>query len=182
MKNLTVIAIAILILSLFSSCAETPSQEDMSETSSINYSDEIFSENKPVSDDNSVAKQLEREFVTFVESDGITDAQTIADRLLASSVISFSGVASPVSTDMITGFGEAEISGFSNAVSFAPMISTIPFMGYIFELDDNTDKQAFIKNLEDSADMSWNKCTSADETVITSSGNIIFFVMAPVSF
>ena len=59
------------------------------------------------------------------------------------------------------------------------MIGTIPFIAYVFEVDD---AESFAKTLEDNAQLNWNICTQADEMKITTVDNYIFFVMAPKSF
>ena len=78
----------------------------------------------------------------------------------------------------LNGF-DAEITGFSKGAMFAPMIGTIPFVGYVFETD-NPDE--LIKTLTEHAELNWNICTVADEMVVKSVGNFVYFVMAPKSF
>ena len=65
---------------------------------------------------------------------------------------------------------------------FAPMIGTIPFIGYVFTLSDASQASSLIATLKANADLRWNICTSADEMVAGSSGNKVFFVMSPISF
>jgi hypothetical protein len=64
---------------------------------------------------------------------------------------------------------------------FAPMIGSIPFVGYVFTLSDDADVESFVTLLSENADPNWNICTEADETVIESAGNKVFFVMCPTS-
>ena len=65
---------------------------------------------------------------------------------------------------------------------FAPMIGTIPFVGYVFTLDEGADVDAFMQVLSDNADPRWNICTEAEETVIESADSMVFFVMCPAQF
>ena len=65
---------------------------------------------------------------------------------------------------------------------FAPMIGTIPFVGYIFVLEEGTDVDGFKSTLETNADPRWNICTEADETIVDSVGNTVFFLMSPNTF
>lgn len=109
------------------------------------------------------------------------DAQSIADALLANPAIKFGGGAMPVEEGYLSGFDNAEIKGFNTGVMFAPMIGSIPFVGYIFELPSAADAPAFIANLEKNANKRWNICVEADEMVTGSSGNKVFFVMCPTS-
>jgi len=108
-------------------------------------------------------------------------AENIANELLKNPVIKFAGGVVPVEEGLLTGFDNTEINGFKSGYMFAPMIGSIPFVGYIFELEDGADVSSFTKLLKDSANMRWNICVSADETIIDSSGNMVFFVMCPES-
>jgi hypothetical protein len=111
------------------------------------------------------------------------DASTadIADGLLANDFILFSGATMAVEPGYLTGFGNAEITGFEEGTMFAPMIGSIPFVGYVFALPTDADVDAFKTVLTENADMNWNICTTADETVVESSGNRVFFVMCPTT-
>lgn len=109
-------------------------------------------------------------------------ALSIAEALVSNSVIAFSGGAMAVEPGYLTGFDDTEIKGFKEGAMFAPMIGTIPFVGYVFTLEDGADASAFISTLKSAANLRWNICTSADEMVTGSVGNKVFFVMSPISF
>ena len=111
-----------------------------------------------------------------------SSAVSLAEALLANPVIQFSGGAMAVEPGFLTGFDNAEIKGFKEGAMFAPMIGTIPFVGYVFVLEDGTNASDFISTLKSSANLRWNICTTADEMVAGSSGNKVFFVMSPKSF
>ncbi len=108
-------------------------------------------------------------------------SQEIADGLLANPAIKFGGGAMPVEEGLLSGFDNAEIKGFKTGVMFAPMIGSIPFVGYVFELENATDAPSFIANLEKNANRRWNICVEADEMVTGSAGNKVFFVMCPTT-
>ena len=59
-----------------------------------------------------------------------------------------------------------------------PMIGTIPFVAYIFEVDE---PDSFMKLLDKEKNTAWNICTQADEVVMGNEGNHVFFVMCPDS-
>lgn len=80
--------------------------------------------------------------------------------------------------DYLSGFKE-EIKGFDKVVGIAPMIGTIPFIAYIFEVENPKE---FAKVLEEKAQLNWNICTEADEMKTTIVDNYVFFVMSPTSF
>jgi len=129
-----------------------------------------------------VAGKLSGAFEEYVKANPSATAQETADELLANEVIAFSGASMPVEPGFLMGFGEAEITGFKEGVMFAPMIGTIPFVGYVFVLEDGADAGAFVKLLADNADPRWNICTEAEETVAESVGSHVFFVMSPLQF
>lgn len=107
------------------------------------------------------------------------DVEALATLLSENDV--FSEVATlvmPVEEGYLNGFDD-EITGFIQGATFAPMIGTIPFVGYIFETED---PDALIETLEAHAMLNWNICTEADEKVVAAKGNLVFFVMAPYSF
>lgn len=109
-------------------------------------------------------------------------AQEIADAVCANEILPFMPVVMPMEPGMMMGFDNAEITGFKECITFAPMVSTIPFLGYIFELEDGADVEAFKITLEENANLRWNICTEADELVVDSEGNMVFFLMCPKSF
>lgn len=127
----------------------------------------------------SVAQTLAADFKACA---GNSSAQAIADRLLQNELIQFMGGTAAVQPGLLTGFGNAEITGFSEGVMFAPNIGTIPFIGYIFVVEEGTDVSTFMSTLKSNADPSWNVCTQADETVVTNVGSKVFFLMSPKTF
>ncbi len=106
----------------------------------------------------------------------------LAENLVKDEMIPFMGGAMEIEPGLLSGFGNAEITGFQSGASFAPMVGSIPFIGYVFELEDGTDTAAFISNLEANADLRWNICVEAEEMVTGSAGNKVFFVMCPKQF
>ena len=128
--------------------------------------------------DKSVAYILADAFKANAGSDCIT----IANTLVSNPVIKFMGGAMEVEEGYLTGFDNTEIKGFKSGAMFAPMIGTIPFVGYVFELENAGDTLAFINTLKSSANLRWNICTAAEEMVAISSGNKVFFVMCPTEF
>lgn len=112
-----------------------------------------------------------------------SDVLSLAEALAANPVMSdIMAGAMEVEPGYLTGFDNNEITGFKSGAVFMPMIGTIPFVGYVFELENGADVSAFISNLKSSANLRWNICTTADEMVSGSVGNKVFFVMCPASF
>lgn len=121
------------------------------------------------------------DFQAKMADGSVTGALPMAEALLTNSAIQFSGAAMAVEPGLLSGFGNAEITGFSEGAMFAPMIGSIAFVGYIFTLEDGTDPEVFTSTLKDNADPRWNICVEADETVVDYSGNTVFFLMCPSS-
>lgn len=80
--------------------------------------------------------------------------------------------------DYLSGFA-TEIKGYKKVVGITPMISTIPFIAYIFEVDK---PEEFVKTLEENAQLNWNICVEADEMKTSIVDNYVFFIMSPKSF
>ena len=111
----------------------------------------------------------------FLENSG-RSVQEIADAAIKNEAIKFMGSTAPVEAGSLGGF-KTEITGFDEAVMFAPNISSIPFIGYVFKVSENAD--AFAENLKQNADPRWNICTEAEETIIEAKDGKVFFVMCP---
>lgn len=103
-----------------------------------------------------------------------SDPEAIATAM-CDSITDYGMGSMPVEEGFLNGFTD-EIKGFSKGATFAPMIGSIPFVGYIFETDD---PDALITTLNDKADMRWNICTEADEMVCVKDGNLVLFIMCP---
>lgn len=127
----------------------------------------------------SMGQALLKDFTDRVNAEPELGAEELAKALLENPVIEFTGDALTVEPGLLTGFGNTEITGFAQGAMFAPMISTIPFVGYVFVLDEGADAEAFVQILKDNADPRWNICTEADETIAEHVGNTVFFVMCP---
>lgn len=120
-------------------------------------------------------------FADFKE-DAAGTPQEIVERILANEIIPFEGASMEVVPGLLMGFDNAEITGFDSGVMFAPMMGTIPFVGYVFELSDGTDVEEFEQTLKDNANLRWNICTEAEEVTVGAEENKVFFLMSPKSF
>lgn len=116
------------------------------------------------------------------KADSTGTAQEIADRLIANEIIQFMGGAMPVEEGLLSGFDNTEIKGFKEGAMFAPMMSSIAFVGYVFELPEGADVETFKTTLKESANLRWNICVEAEELIVENEGNKVFFLMCPKSF
>ena len=110
-----------------------------------------------------------------------SNALALAEAVSQNSIIPFSAAAMPVEEGYLAGFDE-EIKGFKEGAMFGPVIGSIPFVGYVFILEDGADASAFISTLKKNANLRWNICVEAEEMVSGSVGNKVFFVMTNKSF
>ena len=77
------------------------------------------------------------------------------------------------------GFDNYVIKGFEDGAIFMPMMGSIAYVGYIFELEDSDDAEDFIEKLYDNANPRWQVCVTADQVVAGAVGNMVFFIMCP---
>lgn len=156
---------------------EKPAEKPVSPTPEVKP--EAKPEEKPAEtpQSNTPANVILSDFKAKVS--GSSDLEALAEDLLKNPIIQFMPASMAVEPGFLNGF-KSEINGFSKGVMFGPAIGTIPFIGYVFEVDG--DVSAFISTLKENADLRWNICTSADEMVVGSVGNKVCFVMAPSAF
>ena len=126
-----------------------------------------------------MGQSLLQAFQTAYEADPQADLDTLAQGLLTQETVGFQGTTAPVEPGTLMGFGNTPIEGFSQGVMFAPVIGTIPFLGYLFRLEEGTDGAAFVDTLQSAGDLRWNICTQADEMVVHQEGDVVFFLMCP---
>lgn len=177
-KSISIILISLMLCSsiAFTACSDKSSDdkttEETEETEAI-----LDEEAKPDEDvpdyGDSKGAQI---FYAFVDATkNSDDLEAIATAVSAEDVTGYGCVTAPVSEGFLNGFSE-DIRGFNSGYTFAPMIGSIPFVGYIFVTDD---PEALKDNLLSAADPRWNICTEADETFCETYGDYVFFVMLP---
>ncbi len=130
----------------------------------------------------SVGQTLLAEFNAIMAEDASLDAYTIAEKLISHESIQFMGGAMEVEPGFMSGFDNFEVTGFDKGAMFGPMMGSIAFVGYIFELPADADVDAFMTSLKDNANPRWQICVEAEETIVEASGNKVFFLMSPMSF
>lgn len=121
------------------------------------------------------------DFKAKMESGKAYTAEELADALVTAENIPFAGASMAVEPGYLNGFTD-EINGFESGAVFAPMIGSIPFVGYVFVLADGVSTADFISMLESKADLRWNICTEADEMASAAVGQTVCFIMSPLSF
>ena len=135
----------------------------------------------PKADANTIGGKLWNAFVAAKEEKPEITPEEMANLLVTNEVIQFMGGAMPLEAnqEFFTGFDEYKITGYESGALYMPMIGSIPFIGYVFDLADGADVEAFVKNLTDHANPRWNICVTAEQTVVGAYGNTVFFLMCP---
>ncbi len=185
MKKIIALLLAVMMLVCIASCGNTTDtniDEGADTNTNTNTDDQVNEDaNSDANTDGTLGQTLAKDFKDRVGADSTLTAQAIADELVKNPAIQFGPAVMPVEEGNLTGFDNAEIKGFKEGVMFAPMIGTIPFVGYVFVLEDGADVEGFKTTLSDNANMRWNICTEAEEKVVESVGNTVFFLMCPKS-
>ena len=132
----------------------------------------------PVVEGDTLSADLANVFLPLAV-EGSADATALAEAVIAD--LPFEAMVMPVEPGLLMGFGNVEITGFSEGVMFGPAISTIPFLGYVFQLEEGADGAAFCQTLQEYCDLRWNICTAAEEVIAVQGGNYVFFLMCPNS-
>lgn len=190
MKKAIAILLATMMLLSTTACSNSDSGNNSdnvsSESSVSNVESNNESESEAVSDTSNNNADTEatvgETLLAAFRADSNGTAQEIADRLITNEIITFMGGAMPVEEGLLSGFDNVEITGFTEGATFAPMMSSIAFVGYIFELPEDADVEAFKTTLKESANLRWNICVEAEELIVENEGNKVFFLMCPKSF
>ena len=181
-KIIALLACLALLLSMAACGTTTPEATDPS-TEPTTEATEPTGENvetpdEPAAPEGTVGETLLAAF----KANSTGTAEEIAGALIQNPIIQFMPATMPMEAGYLSGFGDIEITGFEECVMFGPMIGTIPFIGYIFTLAEGADVEAFKTTLKDNANLRWNICTAAEELVVESEGNTVFFLMCPTTF
>ena len=159
---------------LFLMCSKDLPEIDATEEPTVIY---------PDVEDNTLGIFLWEAFDEGMTANPDMSVEEMATVLITHPSIQFMGGAIPVEkgTEFFDGFDNYKIEGFESAAKFMPMISSIPFMGYVFELAEDADVSAFMNMLTENCNPSWFGCVTADQVVVGAFNNTVFFLMCPAS-
>lgn len=205
MKKITTLVLGLAMILSLVACGTTPSTSTTtSTTTSIDNSvSTSVSDNTSTSDnvaasieDNTSAStdqgDLDDEVVNtgdtlgmqafFAFKDAVDAGKGLAEIAdeIALNLSDYSLMPASMSAGYFPGFS-ADVTGFANCYCANPMISSIPMVIYVFELDnsDSTALAAYLESLKAVADPRWNICTEAEETIAEVYGKYVFFGMFP---
>jgi hypothetical protein len=108
----------------------------------------------------------------------------IAESIVNSGMLPFMAGAMEieVGAEYFAGFDNYAIEGYKSAACFMPMMGSIAYVGYVFELAEDADADAFVKTLTDNCNPRWQICVQADEIVTKVVGNKVLFLMCPSTY
>lgn len=198
LKKMMIVALSALLCASMVACGSTNEEAETTTTapatdtaSATETTTETPAEDKaaivtPDVDANTPGGKMWDAFLAAKQENPEMGAEEMANKMLASGVIPqeimMGAMALEANQEFFTGFDNYQITGYESGALFMPMIGTTPIMGYIFELPEGADVDAFIKNLSDNANLRWNICTSADQMTVGAYETTVFFLMCPNSF
>jgi hypothetical protein len=176
MKEIIAFLMATFMIISMVACGNTEGTTDTDSSSNDIASGDVSSE------ETTATATVGETLLAAFKANSTGTTQEIADRLITNPIIQFMGGATSIEEGLLSGFDNTEIKGFKEGTMFAPTMSSIAFVGYIFELNDGADVETFKSTLKDSANLRWNICVEAEELVVENEGNKVFFLMCPTSF
>jgi len=127
------------------------------------------------------AQALLAAFTAAVQAGEYSSMEELGNKMAEQGTVPLDLAAMAVQPGYLNGFTD-EVTGFADGAMVAPWIGSIPFISYVFTLEDGTSAEDFINNLKTLADLRWNVCTEADEMAYAVENGVVCFVMAPASF
>ncbi|MBQ9993849.1 MAG: hypothetical protein IJP17_03985 [Clostridia bacterium] len=173
MKKFLAVILAVLMLLSVTACG---GKDDSANNASGTDAGNVIA---PTVEAGTLGETMWNAFVAAKAENPAATTEELANTLITNPAILFMGGALPVEEGLLSGFGNYEVKGFTSGAMVAPMMSSIAFVGYVFELEEGADKAAFIAELQNNCDPAWNICVIADQTVIGAVDNTVFFLMCP---
>ena len=173
MKKLLVLLLALSMVLSMVACGNNPTEPSTNPSTPAGNVDVT-----PDVDADSLGGMLWAAFDAALTANPAATAEELANILSANENIPFSSIAMPVEPGYLAGFN-VEITEFAKAAKYEATIGSIPFIGYVFDLAEGADVNAFIATLEENCNFRWLICAVADQMVVGSRGNHVFFVMCP---
>lgn len=182
--------IGLLLGALMLSCACNVKSEDTettvkveevtTESESTNEDDLVTSEDKTDTSEKQ-AEVLSNIFLDIATTNPDSSLNDVITKFINSASTPFEISSTLAEEGYLAGFTDIEVTGFKEAYQIGPMIGSIPFIAYAFDMGEN-NVEDFKTMLLDHADLRWNVCTEADSKMCVSQGNFVFFIMSPDTF
>ena len=122
---------------------------------------------------------LINEFKYYVTINEDAKSEEIAKHLIQIEKVEFKGSSKKIEEGYLDGIINYKVTDFKNGAYIKASKTKIPFIGYIFELDKNTDKELFMNALKDNADMQFKTIIEEEDIHIVNQNNMVFFLICP---
>jgi|GEM_PF-1990175 len=135
--------------------------------------------------DNSVGGMVAKDFLAALEENPELGVYELVDVVNNSAAVPFETMTERVdeSFGFFTGLAVSGLEGYEEAVYIAPEANWVPFMAYVFSLEEGTKANEFSAMLKESADPLWSETFLIEAApVVAYSGNKVLFVLAPEQF
>lgn len=124
-----------------------------------------------------IASTLAKQFSEEIKNE--KDIEKVANKIAENKVLDIAVGVEEMTEESYFGGITTEVKGFKKSFAIRPMIGSIPFAAYIFEVENASDFEA---NIKDNIDLRWNICTEADDLETAVYDNYVFVVMSPSNF
>lgn len=189
MKNLLITLLALTLCIGLVACGNNAEVEDTTAAVTENVESADAAIIAPDVDKTTIGGIHWDAFVSAIEADANATVDDLAGAALyvevdGAPLNQFMGGVMPIEAgaEYFPGFDNYVVTGYKAAANFMPMMGSIAYVGYVFELEEGADVQGFINNLTDNCNPRWNICVSADQTVVGAVGNKVFFLMCPETY
>ena len=190
-KKYLCFCLIILSLLVITACGKNPSSQAVNNVTDI-YGETIAphimndDENDNKNEENYLPEKtlgnlLCEEFENTIMNNSEISLMDLMGTIRSNPEIVFMSEAQNVSAGNLSGFN-SDVTGFMEGVMLKPTIQTIPFVAYVFYLNESEDVETFEKNLYDNVNLKWNEVTEADEIVVTAVGRHVFCVISSYYF
>ncbi len=122
---------------------------------------------------------LINEFHDYVSINKDVKVEELSKHLIQIERIEFKGSAKEIDEGYLDGIINYKVTDFKNGAMIKANKTKIPFIGYLFEVDQSTDTQLFIENLKTNADKQYKTLLDDEDIYIEKENNIIFFLICP---
>ena len=160
---------------------EEPLYVDSNINNDNNIDDNDNNQNNDVLD-STIGAVLAEDFDNIMLMDGEISVNEAMEAIRINPEIVFMTEISAINEGMLLGFGDNSISGFTEGVMLKPTIPTIPFVAYIFSVDDSQNVEEFARNLSVCVELKWNEVEEADDITVSIAGQYVFCVISKYYF
>lgn len=188
MKKILALTLALIMLLSVVSCTQTNNDNTTTTTTTTANNDN----NNETPDDEGnegeegdvvadLSSALAETFAATLQANPEATVEDIINAICADTSIPYSVVSAPIEdgTEFFFGFGNYTITGFESGALCMPMIGSIAFIAYVFELPADADADAFAEQLKSNFDYRWVICDVAADPVVKVVDNMVFFASCP---